>query len=547
MPSFADLTVLLIEPHAGMRASIHNMLNQCGIAKIEHAVSAGSAIRPLKAKPFDLIMCEYDLGDGQDGQQLLEDLRQNQLISLATIFFMVTAERGHQKVVSAAELAPTDYILKPFTADALLERLNRALEGRARFLPIYRLMEQGSLRAAIEACSAAEAGEKRYALEFMRLRAELHVTLGEVAIAEPLYAHMVEVRAVAWARLGLAKTLFLQGRLDEARAALAELVEQNRHFLDAYDWLARTHEAAGQLPAAQAVLQEATTISPHAVRRLRQLGDIAEQTGDMATAERAFTQVVSKARYSDFRNPEDHVRLVRTLVLKGDTHQAAAVIRDLTKTMGGNGRADTCSALSASMVHAHAGDTARAAEELGKAVNACRDSVGLSAGVKMALAGQCLAHDLEAGATEIMVDVMNNATDSRALDKARAVFAQAGRPDLAESVTQESRRQVIDLVSAGADKARQGDYKGAVELMTAAVKKLPDNPQVVFNAAVAVLKCLENLGWDQRIGAQARDYIDLARRLDPTNPRLAPLAELYQVITRKYGIGQAAAPLRPLR
>ena len=199
------------------------------------------------------------------------------------------------------------------------------------------------------------------------------------------------------------------------------------------------------------------------------------------------------------------------------------------------------------MVHAHAGDSARAADELGKAVTACRDSVGLSADMKMALAQQCLAHDLEAGATEIMVGVMNNAADSRAMDKARQVFANAGRQDLVESVTQESRRQVIDLVSAGADRARQGDYRGAVDLMTAAVQKLPENPQVVFNAAVAVLKCLENLGWDQRLGQQARDYIDRARRLDPANPRLAPLTELYQVITRKYGIGQTAALPKPVR
>jgi tetratricopeptide (TPR) repeat protein len=478
---------------------------------------------------------------------LLEDLRHNNLIPLATIFFMVTAERGHEKVVSAAELAPTDYILKPFAADKLLERLNRAIERRAQFLPVYRLMEQGNLREAVDACLAAEVAESRYALDFMRLRAELHVILGEPAQAEPLYAHLVEVRAVAWARLGLAKTLFLQDRLDEAGQVLTTLVEQNRNFLDAYDWLARTHEASGKLPAAQAVLQEATVISPHAVRRLRKLGDIAEQTGDIDTAERAFTQVVSKARHSEFRNPEDHVRLVRTLVSKGDTQQAAAVIRDLTKTMGGNGKADTCSALSASMVHAHAGDTVRAAEELAKAVTSCRDSIGLSADVKIALAERCLANEMEAGATEIMLGVMSNATDSRAMDKAMAVFEQAGRRDLADTLVQESRRQVIDLVSSGADRARQGDYKGAVTLMTEAAQKLPDNPQVVFNAAVAVLKCLENLGWDDRLGDQARGYIERARRLDPANPRLTPLAELYQVILRKYGIGQAGALPRPAR
>ncbi|MBC7413961.1 MAG: response regulator, partial [Herminiimonas sp.] len=405
MNVFTDLTVLLIEPHAGMRGSLHSMLNQCGVSKIEHAMSSGTAIRPLKSRAYDVILCEYDLGDGQDGQQLLEDLRHNNLISLSTVFIMVTAERSYEKVVSAAELAPTDYILKPFTADALLERIARAVERRALFLPVYQLMEQGNLRAAIAACIAAEAVEGRYAIDFMRLRAELHVTLGEPAAAEPIYTYLFEQRAVAWARLGLAKTLFMQNRLDEAETMLSSLVDQNRKFLDAYDWLAKTHEANGQLQQAQSVLTDAVAISPHAVRRLRKLGTLALETGDNETAERALTQVVSKARFSEFRDPEDHVRLVRTLIGKGATQQAATVIRDLDKSMSGTSKGEMCRALSASIIHAHTGDTARAVEELGKAVDACRGSAGISSDMKMVLAKSCLEHGMEAGATEVMVEV----------------------------------------------------------------------------------------------------------------------------------------------
>ena len=117
MKEFRNLTALIIEPQPGMRGNFHNMLTLCEIKKIDHAVSSGTAIRQLQARSFDIILCEYDLGDGQDGQQFLEDVRHNKLISLSTIFFMVTAERAYEKVVSAAELAPTDYILKPFTSE----------------------------------------------------------------------------------------------------------------------------------------------------------------------------------------------------------------------------------------------------------------------------------------------------------------------------------------------------------------------------------------------------------------------------------------------
>ncbi len=536
MSSLRSLTALIVEPHSGMRASLHNMLNLCGITKIDHAVSSGTAIRPLKNKSYDLILCEYELGEGQDGQQLLEDLRHNKLIPLWTIFIIVTAERVYEKVVSAAELAPTDYILKPFTADTLLDRIARAIEKRTAFLPAYHLMEHGNLHEAIEICRTGEGKYPKYATDFMRLRAELHVILGESAEAEKIYQHLLTTKAVAWARLGLAKTLFMQEKFGEAEQLLAALVEENSRYMDAYDWLAKTHVAMDQLPQAKDVLAGAVAISPHAVRRLRKLGDMALETGDMETAEKSFQKVVTKAKYSEFRDPEDHVRLVRTLVKKGDTQQAATVIRDLDKSLGGLDKTAACRALSSALLHTELGNTERATQELSAAVAACRDTVGISNDMKMELAKNCLQQNLDEGASEVMRDVMSNAADDAAMAKAMSVFEQAGRTELAATVVKESRRQVVELVSTGAEKAKQGDFQGAVELMTAAVHKLPDNPQVVFNAALAVLKYLENLGWDSKMGDQVRGYIEAARRLDPNNPRLVPLSELYQAILKKYGI-----------
>jgi tetratricopeptide (TPR) repeat protein len=540
MKAFRGLTALIIEPHAGMRGSLHNMLNLCELTKIEHAVSSGTAIRQLQTRSFDIILCEYDLADGQDGQQLLEDLRHNKLISLSTVFFIVTAERAYEKVVSAAELAPTDYILKPFTADTLMERVARAIEKREVFAELHRLMERGDLDLAIALCLEGEKGDRKYFVDFKRLRAELHVTRGEPELAEPIYAELFELRAVAWARLGLAKALFMQDKFGEAEDMLTALVAENNKFMDAYDWLAKAHEANGKLSDAQAVLQGAVAISPHAVKRLRKLGELALQGGDIPTAEKAFQQVVTKGRYSEFRDPEDHVRLVKTLVKKGDTMQAATVMRDLDKALSGSPKGKACHAISAAMLYEETGDHDRVADELTKAIEACREDIGLSTDMKMGLAKSCLDNNLDAGASEIMLDVMNNASNSAAMAKAMNVFEQAGRKDLAESTARESRRVVVDLVSSGADKARQGDYRGAVTLMMEAVKKLPTNPQVVFNAAVAVLKSLENLGWEEKLGDDARLLIDSARRLDPSNPRLSSLSALYQSILKKYGINIVA-------
>ncbi len=534
MNELDGLNALIIEPHAGMRSTIHNMLNMCGLSKIDHVGSSNQAVKHLGLKQYDLILCEYALEGGQDGQQLLEDVRHHKLMPLSTMFFMVTAEGDYGKVVSAAELGPTDYILKPFTADRLLERIARGLERRNALLPVYELMEAGSQREAIAACLDGEERHPRYLVDFLRLRAELHMFLGEPHEAEPIYRKLVETRAIAWARLGLAKTLFLRERYDEAREMLEDLVDSNKNFVDAYDWLARTHEAIGALDAAQAVLTEAVAVSPHAVRRLRKLGETALEAGDHDTAEKILKQVVSKAKYSEFKDPQDHVRLVQTLVRKGDPVQAAAVIRDLDKSMAFQKHTPLCSAIASSLVHEYTGNEARLAESLATALAASQEAPELRPEIKLELARTCIENGLEEGAAEIVRDVMRNAQNGAAVARAMAVFENAGQAEMAQKLAMESRQQVVDLVATGAAKAKSGDFKGAVVLMQEAATKLPDNPQVVFNAALAILKCLDHEGWDERLGQQAIGYIAGVRRLDPVNPKLPALADLHQQILQKY-------------
>lgn len=543
MSELSDIRALLVEPHSGMRLSLHNMLNLCGINKVEHALTAGTALRAIQTKPFDLVLCEYDLGVGQDGQQLLEDIRHHKLAPLSTIFIMVTAERAYAKVVSAAELAPSDYLLKPFTADMLLERVVRALEKRKAFVEVYSLMDQGAPREAIDACLEGEKLFPKYALDFMRLRAELHVALGEAVEAEEIYIALYEMKAVAWAKLGLAKTLYMQGRFEEAEEILKVLVEENSKYMDAYDWLAKTHEAIGELPEAQDVLDAAVNVSPHAVRRLRKLGEIALQTGDLETAEATLKKVVSKAKFSEFRDPEDHVKLVNALVKRGDHDQAKSVIRDLEKSMVGMKKTVACKAISSAMVHASTGD-ARLRDELDAAVAASREDIGLSNDMKLGLAKTCLEHDLEDAASEVILDVMRNAPNQAMVSKAMSVFESAGKGHLGKELAQRSQKEVMDLVASGVQKAKSGDFRGAVDLMSAAARKSPENTQVVMNAALAALKCLENMGWDHQTGTQARQFIESAARLDPMNPRLKAIRGLYDEIQKKYGIDAVRAKLR---
>jgi DNA-binding NarL/FixJ family response regulator/Tfp pilus assembly protein PilF len=539
MQDNSNLSVLVIDPNPGMRGSLQNMLNQADITKIEFAVNSGTAIKQLAKRAYDIILCEYDLGggtDGQDGQQLLEDLRHHKLIGLMTIFIMLTSEGVYSKVVSAAELTPTDYILKPFTVDVLSQRIARAIERRSAFLPIYQQIGQGNLREAIKSCIAAETRHPRYAADFVRLRAELHVSLNELAEAELVYNDVLATKPAGWAQLGLGRTLFAQGRMDEAEKVLSILVVDNPKLMAAYDLLARCREAGGDAAGAQKILEDAVSISPHVVRRLRKLGEVAFEAGDVGAAERSFKQVVAKAKYSEFRDPEDHVNLVKTLIKKGDAAQASGVIREMEKSLRGNANLEVCRALSVAMLHESAGNRDAAVNELGTAVGAVRSSTGLSSNLKIGLAKSCLTNQLDKEASEVMLAVMNDVSSGISLQQAMGVFVKAGRQDLAEGIGAQLKQQSQTLLTVAAEKTNMGDYKGAVQTLLEALHKSPSNLQVMIALANGILRQLGELGWEHHLAETCYNQIDTIRKLDPAHLALGQLSDSYAATKRKYGI-----------
>jgi len=540
MQENANLTVLIVDPNGGMRASLQNMLNQTGITRVESAVNASTAIKQLAKRAYDIILCEYDLGDpsgdGQDGQQLLEDLRHHRLITASTIFIMLTSEGVYDKVVSAAELTPTDYVLKPFTVEMLSTRIKRALERRTALLPVWQLAAQGKPVEAIRACGSAAIASPRYALDFLRLKAELHVSVGEHAQAGAIYRDVLAERPLGWAGLGLARTMLAQGAVEDARDTLEALVQANPRLMAAYDLLARCHERLGASTEAQKVLEEAVSISPHMVRRLRKLGEVALENGDAEAAEKSFRQVVSKARYSEFRNPEDHVNLVKAMVTRGDVAGAGGVIRDLERSMRGNANVDACKAYSNALLQEKMGNVNAAVAELQVAVSAARTSSGLSPNLKIGLAQACLEHQMDEQASNVMMSVMGDASGQVTVDQAMNVFVRAGRPDLADGMGQQLRAQAQILLGVADEKRNMGDVRGAVQTLLEALHMSPGNLQVMVAVAGGILRQVNELGWDHALGEVAGEQIERLRAMDPGHPRLVALAEEFQLAKRKYGI-----------
>lgn len=520
-----------------MRAHLRTMLDQFGIRDIQFANSAGTAIRKLRDARYDLILSEHDLGDdNQDGQHLLEDLRSRRIIPLETLFIMISGERSYASVVGAAELAPNDYILKPLTPSTLLGRIERAVDKREAFLPAYRQLEAGQHQDALASCAAAEVQHPAYRVDFMRMRADIHFEHGQFDLADGLYQNILEIAAPPWARLGRARVLIARRQYTEAEHLLNQLVAESEHYLDAYDLLALCRELGGHAPAACATLNDALQRSPRRLGRLRRFGKLAETTGELEQAEQALRQVVHLGKRSEFRDPADHVELVKVQILRGHTDEAAATVQDLEKSMGNQPGAKACAALGKALIFRQTGNEDAARAAAATAARALADGDDLPLALKHDIVRACLATGLDTEGSEIVGEILRHAPDEQTIQLTRALLNDQGRKDLSERVEERLHAEVRDYVAVGAKKAQAGDYEGAVSEMLGAVRKMPGNPHVLFNAALALLRHIEHNGWNERLAEQARTLIVRTRKLDPQNAKLEAMVNFMAGLERKYGM-----------
>lgn len=536
-----DLDVLVVESQATMRAQLRNMLTSIGIEAPQFAVSATMAMRRLRAQRYDLVLCEYNLGEGQDGQHLLEDLRQHRIIPLDTLFVMITAERNYERVTSACELTPNDYILKPLTAETLRVRLLRALEKRDAFLPAWQLMKIGDPMAAIDYCRLARNEHPQYLVDFMRLQAELHAGIGQIAEAEALYRDILAAHPIPWASLGLARMLVLKKSWVEAEHILTELIARHDRFIGAYELLAQLREETARPQEACAALQRANELSPYRMIRLRHLGELALNAGDPATAERSLSDVVERGKYSEFRDPEDHVRLLQAQLALQKLDAARETLDDLERSMARHPKGELCTAIGGALIQTHVHDHTAARQSMLATLRNPARLRELSVGLRQELVKTCYDQQMRDEGTELLADLLRTAGDDRTLESTRAALHSRGLDQISLEVEAKVQAEVKSLVTTGAQKAHAGDFDGAVAEMMNAARKMPGNPHVLFNAALALLRHIENRGWNEAFAAQASGLIERAQRLAPANPRLAAISEFMHELMKRFGI----APGRP--
>lgn len=536
--------VLIVDRHPPARDSLRLMLGALGVTSVHGAGNSAEVIRQVKGNRFDMILSDFVLDDGRDGQQLLEELRHARLIPLATVYLIITSERSYTNVVALAELAPDDYLIKPFTADQLQARLIKAIYKKHVLRHIYEQIERGALQEAIAACDRVIQQQPAYMFDALRFKGELLHQLGRTGEAEAVFRRVLEGRVVPWARMGLAMALRDRGALDEAEQLAEQVIADSPEFFAAYDFLSSVHEAQGRLAEAQLDLQRAADASPHNTLRQRLVGDIAARNGDLLIAEKAYGKVMERNRGSSLRTLDDFANLSRVMVERGNVEGSRKVVADMKREWRGDKQAEMAALVNESLCLAAEGESAKAAQLVSQALSLQQllqaDSTDqgkpLSQRLVVDLAHACYATGREDEAGRIMHQVAaENNEDQHLIDHIASVFEKTGQVDAGKALLDQVGREIVELNNRGVLAARSGDLEGAVRLLIQAVDQVP-NLQFLVNAAKAIYTLMDQRGWDAELAARAREYLERAMRKDRKSPKVASARALYVAVAKKNGI-----------
>lgn len=291
----ANQKYLVIDDFDQFRQYLRQLLRSIGANDIDIAHDGKQALEQLTHRHYDVVYCDYNLGSGKDGQQLLEEVRSKNLISELTLFIMVTVENAMDMVMGAVEFRPDDYLAKPFNKQLLRKRLLRQLQRIEKLRPLYELQQQGELEQAITLSKQLERQLPHYQTLLQRYQTEMLMKLDRVAEAISIYQQLINQRPLPWAMLGKAEAHLLQGELQLAEELLQRLLHQNPSMVAAYDLLAQIRWRQNRIGEAEGVLQEATSLSPKNVSRQERLARAALHNGHLDVALSAARAVINYA------------------------------------------------------------------------------------------------------------------------------------------------------------------------------------------------------------------------------------------------------------
>lgn len=120
-----NMPVLIVDDYKTMLRIIRNLLKQLGFNNVDEASDGSEALSKLRAKEYGLVISDWNM-EPMTGIQLLREVRADEK-TRDLPFIMITAESKTENVIAAKEAGVSNYIVKPFNAQTLKQKLTSVI------------------------------------------------------------------------------------------------------------------------------------------------------------------------------------------------------------------------------------------------------------------------------------------------------------------------------------------------------------------------------------------------------------------------------------
>lgn len=128
--SQSNLRFLVVDDFATMRRIIRNLLKELGHSNVDEAEDGVNALQKLRSEPFDFVVSDWNMPN-MTGIDLLRNIRADEQLKGLPVL-MVTAEAKKENIIAAAQAGASGYVVKPFTAATLDEKLKKIFQTMNR-------------------------------------------------------------------------------------------------------------------------------------------------------------------------------------------------------------------------------------------------------------------------------------------------------------------------------------------------------------------------------------------------------------------------------
>lgn len=493
---YKQKNALVIDDFADMRGSVRRMLVNFGVKEVDTAATGEEAVTACSKKHYDLILCDYNLGEAKNGQQILEELRFKKLLKKTTIYMMVTAEATSDMVFGALEYQPDEYLTKPFTEPVLAKRLDRLVLEKKEMLDVNTALDNEDFAKAAALCEKYAAEKNRYQLHYRRILSDCYFKLNKFAEAKEVYENILAERPIEWAQIGLGKCLIQLNEIEEAGDIFEQLINQRCKCLEIYDCLAEVEILRGDSERAQGLLEEAIKISPNAILRQERTAEICEDNHDWAKAEKARKRVVKLGSHSVYESPEHHFALAKCISSeishsknkKADrVKEANQVLEQAKKKFRSDRNVPLQADIIGANVLADADQLEASKEKLAEVQGQLIGKINTPVSLKLDLAKACKSVGDHDESKRILEELAKTHGDD--LKIADAIDRLSDEP-----LTEHGKEKAVELNKRGKELFDNKEFQKAIQLFTQAIKHSPSNIGLNLNLMLGLIKEMDANG-----------------------------------------------------